>query len=179
MRAVEKKRPPFMTPKRWIWLSVAIFVTLAVWFGLYFRDIQSPRWSEFETARQNALDSGELASIEEMYKHVWEKTTWIAEGSSEDGNLAYLFQDEEKKVLAVVDGQSVASKEALEAKFKADHPDAELLRISPGMFREAPVWEVYYRFPDNGNRRHAYNFYTFDAKADLLETYKLTTKTGP
>lgn len=182
MRAVEKKRPPLMTPRRWLLLAIAVIVTFLVWFGLYFREIQLPKWSEEREMRETALNTGELAEISKLYRHVWEKTTWIAEGEDEDGENRYLFMTEEGEPIFVVDDEDTLEQDAIEDKFRAVNSDdqkAQIIRISPGMFQDAPVWEVYYSSKTNGVNRYYYQFYTFDRNAELIETYKLPTKTGP
>lgn len=182
MRAVEKKRPPLMTPKRWLLLAIAAIVTFFVWFGLYFREIQLPKWSEDREMREAALETGELAEIRELYKHVWEKTTWIAEGVDEDGENRYLFVTEEGEPIFAVDEEDTLGQDEVEDKFRAVNSDAQkarIIRISPGLFRDAPVWEVYYSSKSDGMNRYYYQFYTFDRNLELIETYKLPAKTGP
>lgn len=182
MRAVEKKRPPFMTPKRWLLLAIAALVTFGVWFGLYFREIQLPKWSEDRKAREAALNTGELTKVSELYKHVWETTTWIAEGEDEAGASRYVFITEEGEPLFIIEAEDTLEPDAVINKFKAANPDmkrADIIRVSPGLFQDAPVWEVYYRNKSDGVNRYYYQFYTFDRNVDLIETYKLPAKTGP
>lgn len=182
MRAVEKKRPPLMTPKRWLLLSIACLVTFGVWFGLYFREIHLPKWTEGREMREAVLDTGELVEVTELYKHVWEKTIWIAEGEDDAGAERYVFMSVEGEPLYVVNAEDTLEPDAVKNKFRAVNPDArqaQIIRVSPGMFQDAPVWEVYYSSDSDGTGRNYYQFYSFDHDVKLIETYKLPAKTGP
>ena len=181
MRATLKKRPPFMTPKRWLFILAASLITFLVWFGLYFLDIQKPQWTLERNMRQAAIQSGDIAQVGELYKHVWEGITWIAQGENEEGQGRYVFLSGEGLPLYTVDADAVATDEEVRVRFEEenkDENDADIIRVQPGVFRESPVWEVYYSMARDGVRRYYYQFYSFDLEADLIETYALPAKTG-
>ncbi|MEK3881410.1 hypothetical protein [Paenibacillus sp. PL2-23] len=182
MRAIEKKRPPFMTPKRWILLISASAVTFLVWFGLYLHDIQSPLWGLERSMRQAALQTGELSEVDKLHKHVWEASSWIAEGRDGAGAVRYVYLTGEGEPLYTIDADDVLSEEELLAQFREANRSAaglEVVRVQPGLFRDSPAWEVYYSSQDGDRRRYYYQFYTFDREGDLIESFTLPTGTGP
>jgi uncharacterized protein YpmB len=181
MRAALKKRPPFMTLKRWLLIAAACLITFLVWFGLYLRDIQKPQWTLERNMRQAAIQTGDISQVGELYMHVWETKTWIAEGEDDDGGGHYVFLSTGGEPLFTVDADDVMKEENVLARFEeenANESDANIIRVQPGLFRDLPVWEVYYSITRDGMRRYYYQFYSFDRDADLIETYKLPTKTG-
>lgn len=178
MRAIERKRPPLMSPRRWLLLGIAAVVAMGVWVGLYFRDIQSPYWSEMGDAEQIALATGKLTSIEQMYKHTWEDTTWIAKGLNEAMAEIYLFHRQEELLFAI-NSTDVVSIEKLRSVFKNENPDTKIISASPGIFRGSPVWELFFSRSVNGKKRYFYHFYSFDLQGTFIESYQLPAKTGP
>ncbi|RIX53529.1 hypothetical protein D3P08_08800 [Paenibacillus nanensis] len=89
---------------------------------------------------------------------------------------------EEGEPLFIIEAEDTLEPDAVKNKFEAANPDmkrADIIRVSPGLFQDAPVWEVYYRNKSDGVNRYYYQFYTFDRNVELIETYKLPAKTGP
>lgn len=178
MRAIQRKRPPFMTRKRWILISIAVIVSLGVWFGFYFREVMSPRWSELNQAREAALESGLIADVEQLNKHVWEEVTWVAEGKNELDQEIYLFMLADGQI-ETYDKSRVVSEQELRERFKQEKPETEVISISPGRMRGGPAWEIYYTETSDKGVSHYYRFYRFDETAELLDTFRLPTTTGP
>jgi len=168
-----------MTKKRWLLAIIACLVALGVWFGFYFRDVQTPKWSEESAVREAVFATGEIATIDKLYKHVWEATTWAVLGAAEDESQLYVFLNEEGNLLHRITYDQVIPEEQLRTKWQNDHAGATIIRVMPGVFREQPVWEVYYKEPEGAKERFKYQFYSFDQQATLIETYTLPTKTGP
>ncbi|MCR2802971.1 hypothetical protein [Paenibacillus soyae] len=171
-----------MTPKRWLIIAAAALITLLVWFGLYFHDIQKPQWTLERNMSQAAIQTGDISEVDELFMHVWESKTWIAEGEDENGRRSYVFLTGEGEPLFTVEAEDVMTEEDVRARFEAENanePEIDMIRLQPGLLRESPVWEVYYSLIRDGVRRYYYQFYSFDRDADLIETYKLPAKTGP
>ncbi|WP_147384495.1 hypothetical protein [Paenibacillus sp. 1011MAR3C5] len=170
-----------MTPKRWLLAVLACLIALGVWFGFYFRDVQMPKWSEESSMREAVMATGEMDVIDKLYKHVWEATTWVARGSAEAESESelYVFLNEESALLHRIAADQVLPEEQLRIRWLNEHAGSTIIRVSPGLFREQPVWEVYYKEPEGDKERFKYQFYSFDQQATLIETYTLPTKTGP
>ncbi|REK77212.1 hypothetical protein [Paenibacillus paeoniae] len=168
-----------MTPKRWLFGIIACIIAFGVWFGFYFREVQTPKWSEEAAMRDAVMATGEIAVLEKLYKHVWEATTWIAQGSTEEESELYVFLNDEGALLHRIKADEVLSEDQFRTKWLNEHSGASMIRVTPGLFREQPVWEVYYKEPEGNKERYKYQFYSFNLQATLIETYTLPTKTGP
>ena len=176
MRAITRKRQPFMTLKRWLFLIIACLLLLATLFFIYFREIQMPQWSAIEEAKQQAVEAADLAAVKTVYHHVWGKESWIVEGMNQEDEEVFVWLTKDKLPMLVKAAEGI-SEQALKDSFKNEKPDAHIKRIQPGLLDDKPVWEVYY---DDGQKpqHFRYDFYRFD-NGSLIETYKLPAKTEP
>ncbi|MDQ6418189.1 hypothetical protein RB620_01945 [Paenibacillus sp. LHD-117] len=164
-----------MTPVKWLWIAIAAIVTFLIWFGLYYRDIQIPHWSAEGGAKERIVQTGELAKVERIYKHIWDETTWVGYGVNSNEEQAYVYLRSDESTLTVKAADAIAEDE-LKSRFRSDKPDAELIRIAPGLFRSSPAWEIYYELSVSGERHHYYDFYSFDQEGKLLDSYRLPSK---
>lgn len=176
MRATSKKRPPLMTTQRWIFAIVALLLIGITVFGSFYRDIQRQNWSDEDQAKAKAMEAANLKSIETVYKHVWNKESWIVEGIDQEDDDVYVFMTEDEQPLTILAAESKSLK-AIEASFTTEKQGAEVKRIQPGLLDGKPVWEVYYKL--GGEAGHFYyEFYTFDS-GTFVNVYKLPAKTEP
>ncbi|GKU79500.1 hypothetical protein L3i20_v238970 [Paenibacillus sp. L3-i20] len=167
-----------MTSKRWIIVIVLAVIAFGIWFGFYFRDIQTPRWSEEREAREIAIATNLLKEVTSVQKHIWEQTVWITEGTDLNDRSIYLFH-KEKELLHNIDASVTLPKEAVASNFKTLKPDVEVIRIMPAVIMNNPAWEVYYSVTVDGAKSFNYDFYSFDQEMKLIQSYKLSAKTGP
>ncbi|WP_168119115.1 hypothetical protein [Paenibacillus sp. HB172176] len=178
MRAASKRRPPIISLKKSLLLLLAFLVTVSVWFIFYLRDIQEPQRQEADLVKSWSVNQERLKSIDDVLKHIWEDTTWIVQGENEEGEKVFLFE-REQELLVQVKASEALSKEQMEARFKQSKPQAEIVRITPGFYNNAPIWEIYYKQNEGNGGVHAYYaFYSFDLQGSLLQTYILPAKAG-
>lgn len=159
-------------------ITIAAIVAFGVWFGFYFRDVMNPRWTELNQARETALESGLIADVVELEKHVWEEVTWVAEGKDQLDQEIYLFMLANGEI-ETFDKSKIFSEQDLLERFQREKPESDVIRISPGRLRGGPAWEIYYTEPSGKGVSHFYSFYRFDESAELLDTFRLPTTTGP
>jgi uncharacterized protein YpmB len=176
MRVVAKKRPKFMTLHRWIFVIVATVLLAGMAIALYFRDIQQPQWTGELAAEQRAAEEAGVAVVDQVYHHVWHQDAWIVQGFNQEDEevFVWLLDETEPFVMKAADG---LSNQDIENKFDAEHEDAVLDHIQPGLFDGKPVWEVFYHL-EAEQKRYFYEFYSFESGA-LVERYQLPGKTEP
>jgi uncharacterized protein YpmB len=141
MRAKERKRRPFMTPAKWIWMASVAVLTFLIWLGLYYRDIQLPHWSAEAEAKQRIVATGELSNVEQLNKHIWDETVWVGFGAGELDEQYYVFLRSDETTITV-NASGVLGEDELKAQFRASKPGADIERVQAGLFREAPAWEI-------------------------------------
>ncbi|GBG11988.1 hypothetical protein B1748_05875 [Paenibacillus sp. MY03] len=172
MRATERKRRPFMTPAKWIWMVSAALLTFLIWLGLYYRDIQLPHWSAEAEAKQRIVATGEISNVERLNKHIWDETVWVGFGAGEQDDYHYVFLRSDETTLTV-DASDVLGEDELKAQFRSSKPGTNIVRVQAGLFRGAPAWEIYYSAASDGGVQYFYDFYTFDKDGKLIDSYRL------
>lgn len=176
MRAIVRKRPPFMTLQRWLFVIVACLLLFITVFFIYFRDIQNPQWSAIRDVKKQAIKAADLASINNVYHHIWNKESWVVEGKNQEDEKVFVWLTEDR-LPEIIKASEGISERQLTNMFKNEKPDSELKRIQPGLLDDKPVWELYYS--DGQKPQHFfYDFYSFD-NGDLINSYKLPAKTEP
>lgn len=176
MRVITKKRPPFMTLQRWLFVSAAALLLFITVFFIYFRDIQMPQWSAISDAKAKATVAANLVEVENIYKHVWTTESWIVEGIDDEDNEVFVWITEGKQPEIIKASDSVSSR-SVKDSFTASKPDAVVKRIQPGLLDGEPVWEIFYSI-GQGPSHYFYEFYTFDS-GTFISVYQLPAKTEP
>lgn len=176
MRATARKRPPFMTLQRWIFLFVAALLLLITIVFIYFLDIQNPQRAAIEEAERQAIEAAGLTQVEHVYHQVWDKESWIVEGTDKDDEKVFVWLADESNP-EIVKASSGISMQEMKTSFKGEHPNANIIRIQPGLLDNQRVWEVYYSSGDETNH-YKYDFYSFDNGA-LINSYTLPNRTEP
>jgi uncharacterized protein YpmB len=176
MRIIARKRPPFMTLQKWLFLIVACLLLLITFFFIYFREIQGPEWSAIKEAKEQATKAADLASINDVYHHIWSKESWVVEGVNQADEKVFVWLTEDN-LPKIIKAEDAVSEQTLKNSFKNEKPDANIKRIQPGLLGGKPIWEVYY---DDGQKplHSLYDFYSFD-NGTFIDSYKLPAKTEP
>lgn len=176
MRSETRKRPPLMTPQRWIFVSVATVLLLVTFSAMYYKEIKAERWTEERAAIAEAIDAGELSETSDVYKHIWDQVSWIVKGTTTDDEELYVWLPQaEGSEPIVVKASESASEKSVRAKFELSKPDAKVKRIQPGLFNGAPVWEIFYK-QTTDQSHYYYSFYSFTT-GEFINEYTLPAKT--
>ena len=167
------KRDRVMTPGRWILLTVIVIVVLLVSFNVYYRYLQSPIWSEEQSAEDNALKLGVLKKATDSYRYAWDEPVWVVKGTNADGADTYVWLKKDSSItLQAKDG---LTEKDIKAQFQQVKADATIDHIRLGLFGGEPVWEVYYARNQAGFVSHFYDFYRF-RDGSLIVMYKLPSQ---
>jgi uncharacterized protein YpmB len=176
MRATARKRPPFMTLQRWLFIIIACLLLLLTVGFIYFRDIQDSQWAAIKAAKKQAIEAAGLTEIDKVYHHTWNKEAWIIEGINKENENVFVWLTEEK-LPEVIKASEGISEQNLKNTFKGKQPNAVVKRIQPGLLDDQRVWEIYYSDGENPALYH-YDFYRFDNGA-FIDSYKLPSRTEP
>lgn len=176
MRATARKRQPFMTLHKWLFVTVAALLLFITVFFIYFRDIQNPQWSAISDVKEQAIDAADLTSIKAVHHHIWNKECWVVEGVNQEAEAVFVWLTEDK-LPEVIKASEGITEEEIKDLFNNGKPDSEVKRIQPGLLNDKPIWEIYYRDGQKPEYFH-YDFYSFD-NGTLIDSYKLPAQTEP
>ncbi len=154
---------------RWIVAVLLLLAAIVAAFVLYVRAADSAYQNGERQAIALAIEQGELTEIERVTSYTWEESLWIVQGKDASGEAWMLWERGDGVVKRKLsEGRSEAQ---MLAQFGLQLPDAEPIRIQPGWFGNAPVWEIRYRqSPDTD--RQSIGFYSFE-EGTLIRTYDL------
>lgn len=154
---------------RWIVAVLLLIAAVVAAFVLYVRAADSEYRNGKRQAAALAAEQGELTEIERVTSYTWEETLWIVQGKDAGGETWMLWERGDGFVKRKL--SESRSEAQMLAQFGLQLPDAEPIRIQPGWFGNAPVWEIRYRqSPDS--ERQSIGFYSFE-EGTLIRTYDL------
>ncbi|WP_274651606.1 DUF5590 domain-containing protein [Paenibacillus humicola] len=171
MRANRRKQPPFMTPRKWVWLGILVFVAVLILLNQFYRYVQGPVWKAERQAEEQAMKAADLKEADKAYKFVWDDTVWVVDGTNQNGEDVYVWlrPQGEPVTMKVNDGLSKAD---MKRQFLQAKPDAKIKHMKIGMVGGMPVWEFYYTRKQASETDTYYDFYRF-ADGGFVVTYRL------
>ena len=164
----------FMTPGRWAVIGALAFILLLLVFHLYYQWAQSDYSREERAAVRVAMEEGGIADAKRADKFVWDEKVWVVFGEDREGNRQYVWVADDG--VAAVPLEDAYPSDRLKQDVRREHPDADIIRIRPGLAEGKRIWEVYYSRPENG-KRYYYGFYGFE-DGKPVATYRLPARTA-
>jgi len=155
---------------RWILALLLLLAAIAASFALYVRSADSGYRNDRNRAVSQALGQGGLAQVDQASSYTWEETMWIVQGKDNEGEAWMLWERSADDIYSIKLSDSYSEEQML-GQFGLQRPAAELVRIQPGWFNDAPVWEVRYR-QSQGSDKQSIDFYSFK-EGTLIRTYDL------
>lgn len=165
----------YMTPGRWAVIAGMVIVLILLALNLYYQWVQSGIWQEERTAVQRAKDDAGLAEVKQADKFVWDESVWVVQGKDDDGTLLYVWVAEDS--VSTVAAADAYPADRLKSDVRRAYPDADIIRVRPGIVEGERIWEVYYGRVEQDVPRHYYSFYDFE-NGSLLTTYRLPSRTA-
>ncbi|WP_307467096.1 cell wall elongation regulator TseB-like domain-containing protein [Paenibacillus harenae] len=172
-----------MTTQRWIFAVVSILLLIVTTIAIYYKDIKSPRWSDERAVKAEAIEEAQLTEVDQVSKHVWDQVSWFVSGKNADGEQMYVWlqkpTDEEMPAAEpiIMKASDAEAEKGIRAKFELAKPEADVLRVQPGLLDGKPAWEIFYTLKTDHNHYY-YEFYSFTS-GELMNLYKLPAKTEP
>jgi len=174
MRAIEKKRPPFMTRKKWILFSVFILLSIIVLLTLFYRNIQLSMWDEQAQIKSTAMQQETIKSVESLRKYTWDSSYWIISSTDHNDQQQYVaFQENE--LLAAINRNNIVSEQEMLEKIAQLTNQKDTVSVQAGYAWNMFVWEVHY-LSDKDNR-YKYAFYEMSS-GNFIDEYTLPNRTS-
>ncbi|MCF2942590.1 DUF5590 domain-containing protein [Paenibacillus tarimensis] len=161
-----------MTPGRWAILGSLATILILLLLNLYYQWVQSDIRREERAAERIAVDAAQLTDISETEKFVWDEVVWVVRGSAHDGQKVMVWVTDGKA--DVVPETLGVTEHQIKSKLLAARPEAEIIRIRPGLYNGQKIWEAYYSLPEEP-KRYYYEFFSFTDGSPIIQ-FRLTNK---
>lgn len=168
MRAVERRRRPFMTARKWSLLTVFVISLIIILVSLFYQSIQQEHWDEKDYVKSSLREYFNTSTIEYLEKYVWDEVYWIIKGKTSNDEEK-LVAWKELNIIASVNTAEILSEQQLLEQLKSGSSDTTLDHIQPAFFRDQFVYEV------QTKAESGHSVYTFYSMLDgkLIEQYTL------
>ncbi|WP_054800084.1 DUF5590 domain-containing protein [Paenibacillus sp. EPM92] len=161
--------------KRWKWSlsAAAILIVAAVGFNWLYRAVSADEWTVQRAAVISAYEKTVLTKAVKVERFISDKSYTVITGENKLGQPVYVWVGE-NEIRTEMAASGIPMSEAA-AKVTAKHPSATILRATPGIMNDKPVWEVFYKLTPEGQDReqHFYDYYQFQDGA-WIDTWRLS-----
>lgn len=168
MRAVEKKRKPFMTARKWTVIVIIFIIVLMLSIVLYYRQIQSDLWDEQLYVKSSLREHLEPTTVDYLSKYVWDDVYWIVKGKSAEDIEKYVVWKDLSILLSAETSELLTEKQLISKLEETGNTDT-VTHIQPAYFRNELAFEVQ---TITQSKHKLYSFYSMtDGK--LLDQFTL------
>jgi uncharacterized protein YpmB len=157
--------------RHWIWSLIGAAVLAVTVFFFYYTTVQRPLWDQEKHAARTVLQHTPMEKVTHTeLSHSEEAFTIVYGQDAQDQSLIAWSGNEKINYIYAHEGETEAE---IEYAWRESHPDAELIRIVPSLYRSEYAWEVYYEEAGETGKRKYYDYYRFE-DGELLNTYTMT-----
>ncbi|MEK4249829.1 hypothetical protein [Paenibacillus sp. FSL W7-1287] len=178
MRAIEKKRPPFMTRRKWTVLTLFLILLIIVGIIFFYRYIHKGIWQETSEMRE-VIEQASLYNLDEQYvlnKYIWEDRYWILLAQSNVSEEMIYSAWSTQEQLAELPYEEAMTKEEMLAHVEASKPYAQNIKLQPGYMYGQLVWEIKYK--DTATEHLKIAFYRM-TDGNFIDEYTIPKETRP
>ncbi|SDC42117.1 Uncharacterized protein YpmB [Paenibacillus sp. UNCCL117] len=154
--------------------AAAALILALVAVNWIYHAVSRDEWDIQRAAVAVAYEKTALTKTNWVERFVGDKTYTVISGEDKLGRPLYVWvggEGELRSEMAAsgVDGQALAE------QVKAKHAGAEILRVTPGIQNDKPVWEIFYKYTPEGQKQeqHFYDYYQFYDGA-WIDTWRLS-----
>lgn len=161
--------------KRIIWL-LGITIVLLIGLGIrqFYISVQIDQWKLENELVATAKAKADLQEVSQAQYFYGEKTVGIVFGTNREGKEILVMLDADQIVKEVL-MQDVYPIETLKQNLREQHPDAQILRVTPGTRLSNYVWEIYYKRINETETSYHYVYYNLET-GKFVDTYQLSPR---
>lgn len=153
--------------------AVALFIALLAAAWWLFSSVMNPEWSMQRAAISEAYAKTVLAKAAKVDRFVGDETFTVIQGEDKIGQPLIVWVSDKNTIYTEMASGGITAAQAEDA-LKARQPEAELIRVMPGMQNGQPVWELFYKVRAEDKREHYfYDYYAFK-DGGYIDTWRLT-----
>jgi uncharacterized protein YpmB len=172
-RSKPRRRRLWQSPKVWIIGGVAVIVAAAGGLIWLYRSIHMEEWRMEAAAIETVTSSTYMNQVRHAAAFHGDNPYTIVYGEDPDG-LSMIAWVSEEGIHTKYAKDGMTEQEARD-QVLAQHPDADILRVIPGVHNQVYVWEVFYRKKIAQGMQHYYDYYRFE-DGHYIETYKMAVQ---
>lgn len=155
-----------------ILIGAILLLTILTVLGVQlYKTVQADLWTEEEAAAKLAREKTDLVSVSSIDPYVEEASMMIVHGADAANKRMLVWVGTDFVHAEYADAG--VDKEAVRKLTLEAVPDAELLRIVPGVYQGNYIWQSFYRSEQEGKENMFYRFYSFYDGA-LLDVWELS-----
>lgn len=151
--------------------AILLLTILSVLGVQLYKTVQADLWTEEDAAIKIAREKTDLVNVSSVDPYVEETSMMIVHGSDAANRRMLVWVGTDFVHAEYADAG--VDKEAVRKLTLEAAPDAELLRITPGIYQGSYVWQSFYRSEQNNSEGLYYRFYSFYDGA-LLDVWELS-----
>jgi uncharacterized protein YpmB len=158
-----------------MWASIVVAAVLFIFLASrFYNTVQEDEWKLQRSAVQTAYEKTILTHVTKVENFVGEQVYTIVQGEDKLGQkmVVWVGQDQIYTQMAA-DG---VTQDQVRLLVMERRPDADILRIMPGVLNGALIWEAFYKVvPEEAadNTRYYYDYYAFK-DGTYIDTYRLS-----
>jgi uncharacterized protein YpmB len=172
-RSKPRRRRLWQSPKIWFISGVAVVVAAAGGLIWLYRSIHMEEWRTEAAVIETVTSSTYLQKVSHAAAFHGDDPYTIVYGEDPDG-LPMIAWVSEEGVHSKYTKDGITEQDARN-RVMASHPDADILRVLPGVLNKVYVWEVFYRKEIAQGIQHYYDYYRFE-DGHYIETYKMAVQ---
>ncbi len=162
--------------KKWKWtiVAAAALILIAAALNWMYHSVSREEWNSQRAAVALAYEKTALTETTWVERFVGDKTYTVISGVDKLGQPLYVWVGGEGELRSELAANGVAG-EAMAEQVKAKHAGAEIMRVTPGIQNDKPVWEIFYKYTPEGQKReqHFYDYYQF-SDGTWIDTWRLS-----
>jgi len=153
---------------------VLLLSTITVWYVNVVRADEEILEADAIEASRSAVS---WSSVDSVDKSIWDDVYYVVTGTDDAGVTQMAWVDGETKQVIVTAASDGVTKADIRQNIKQQYPEAEIVRLVPGIKDEELVWQAFvHRKDETGNYRYYYHFYHFSDGTPTGDIYSMPNK---
>lgn len=132
---------------KWVLIITGFVLILIFIYLIYlYQSIQQQKTEGFDKTEDVVLNHTNIAAVEEITHFQGDIAYDVVLGTTKDDKQQYVFVPKQKENTdyTTVDADKTISKQKIVSHWKNQCSDCKLVRVTPAMINENPLWEVSY-----------------------------------
>jgi uncharacterized protein YpmB len=157
-----------------ITVAALLAAALLLFFGIrFYSSVQENEWKVQRNAVLTAYQKNILTKVSRVDNFVGDQPYTIIQGEDKIGQKLIVWVGSDNIYTQMAsDG---VTQDSVKALALARQPEADIMRIIPGVWNDTLVWEVFYKTPveDTGSGHYFYDYFAFK-DGGWMDTYRLS-----